>query len=493
VKSDKSIPSLADLEALVPAGKLNLAVKALQRLNLSQIPRKDLSRYANIANRVGQFRIAYRILSRVVRQQTEGAETANSSEWLEYAEALRRMGLIAEAQRILEKLDATGLPVVHLRRAYCLVNQWRYGEAIPHLQTYLSAVDPKEYAHLVASVNLAAALAYERKDQEALDLLDRLISETKSTERHLLFINCLELKAQVSIHQGQLDRADRALEEAVSVNSDPRTRYSLFLRKWQAISKSLRLGAVHPDLLECRRSAMEEEDWETLRECDLYTGFVSSDLNLLGKVYFGTPFPAYRQRILDIAGAKFTPGRSFLWSPSGDKSTNMIFDVLHGKMDGSDTMELEKGQLKHRMMALLAADFYRPLSIGTAFSELFPDEQFSQVGSTNRVCHVIRRLRQWMAEGGHPFAIEENQGSYRLTAAPGIALRVSAEAEQGSSEEMKWEEARRLLPSGSFSRGDVIRTLGCSVSTAKRRLRWAIDSGKVEVLGDGPRRRYRLS
>jgi len=491
MKSDKSIPSLAELEALVPAGQLNLVVKALQDMNLKQIPRKDLSRYANIANRVGQFRIAYRILSRVIRQQSESADSASSAEWVEYAEALRRMGLIAEAQRILAKLDATEMPLVHLRRAYCLVNQWKYGEAIPHLETYLSAVDPKEYAYLVAAVNLAAALVVERKDKEAFDLLDRLIFEARSAGRNLLYINCLELKAQLHIRQGNFDFADQALEEAFSVSSDPQTRYSLFLRKWQAISKSLRLGAVHPELLDCRKSATEKEDWETLRECDLYIGFLNSDLKLLGHVYFGTPFPSYRQRILDIAGAKFTPGRSFLWNPSGHESADEIFDVLHGKMDGSNTMALERGQLMHRMMTLLTADFYRPLSMGTAFSELFPHEQFSQLGSTNRVCNVIRRLRQWMAKGNNQFSIEENQGCYRLTAVPGVALRVYAEIEQVSSEQIKWEEVRGQLSPGPFSREDVLRTLGCSVSTAKRFLRWAIDSGKVEVLGDGPRRRYR--
>jgi tetratricopeptide (TPR) repeat protein len=486
--------SIEELESWIRAGDFSSVVRSISTINRNTIPRIELVRYANIANRVNQGRIAHRLLQPIVRSDKQAKQSIvapTEDEKIEFAEALRIMGFIGEAKKILSEIDSKRQPLADLRIAFCLMTQWKYAEAIPHLRNYLNNTDAKLYSHTIAGVNLAAALVIEREDEEALILLERLKVDTKKAGHQLLYGNCLELMAQLYIHQNRFQLADQILEEAEASSLKAQTRYSLYLRKWKAISASLQIQSVHQELESCRKLALEEMDWETLRECDLYIGFLTKNQNLLNQVYFGTPYPSYRKRILKLAGNVFLKSESYVWNQTGTEPIHEVFDVLHGKLD-SAISGLETGRLMHRLLLLLTSDLYRPLSIGSAFSELFPNEQFSQAGSTNRISQIVKRLRSWFHEQGDLFSIEENSGTYHLKIQPGIGLRVPREQPQLSSHSVTWMNLVSQLPANPFSKADVIQLLGCSAASANRLLRWSISTDRCKAIGAGPQRKYRL-
>jgi hypothetical protein len=201
---------------------------------------------------------------------------------------------------------------------------------------------------------------------------------------------------------------------------------------------------------------------------------------------------AYRKRTVDFAGLEFNPPDDFIWKPLNEKAETDVFDLVRGRTEGATT-GIETGHLMHRFLILLCSDFYRPLSICAAFSELFPDENFAQTGSANRVVQIARRLREWFKTNGNRFWIEEREGYYHLKAQAGIGIRVPREMPSLSRECVTWKRMLCDVQPGLFSKHDVVRSLECSTASAERLPRWAIHSGEAEAIGGGPQRRYRLA
>jgi len=482
---------LLKLEELVRAGDFASVKKILHDTNSRKIHREHLGHYANIANRVDQPRFAHRILQNIVRANKPTKNPASENEKIEYAEALRLMGLNEEAKKILNEIDPSQYPIVHLRMAFCFIVKWKYAEAIPCLENYIHLTDPKNYMHLVARVNLAAALINQRRYEDALSLLLQLEKETKIGQHRLLNANCLELMSQVFIRQNLFEHADRTLEEATKLMGDSPSRFSLYLKKWKAISQGQQTNSVPRELLECRQIASQNMDWETVRDCDLYVAYLSKDQALLNQVYFGTPYGVYRKKIIDLLDGKMQVPATYIWSSKGSEPPAEVFDLVAGRNTVSE-VQLEIGHLTHRLLILLCSDFYRPLSICSAFSELFPEENFSQTGSANRVIQIVKRLRIWASKNGNPFTIEEQDGYYRLKMAANQGVLVPQEMPALSLQSVTWKMiSSRLQLTTLFSKQDVVKNLECSKASAERILRWAVENGQVNVIGDGPQRKYR--
>jgi hypothetical protein len=249
---------------------------------------------------------------------------------------------------------------------------------------------------------------------------------------------------------------------------------------------------VHPDLIKCRAEAEREMEWETARECDFYIGFLARDPSLLSQVYFGTPYTSYRKKVRNLAGNLFSPGEQFIWNQHPHESVTEVFDIVSGKV-ASPARVMERGRLMHRLMIHLASDFYRPQSVGSLFSELFPGEHFAQQGSNDRVFQLVRRLRIWFKKAELAIEVVENRGQYRLLAAPGIGIYVPQSIPKLTSEDVSWNKLSRNLQSRSFSKTEVMNLLDCSNATAKRLLRWATTTGHAEAFGESTQRRYRLA
>ena len=482
---------LLDLENWVRTGNFAFVIKALRKVNSRTIPRDYIVQYANIANRVDQPRFAYRILQKVIKNDQRMNVTPSENEKIEYSESLRLMGLIGDAKKILNGIDSDRYPIVHLRLAFCNIVQWKYDDAISHLQKYINLTSTDDYSHQVARVNLAAALVHAQANEEALVLLEKLKEDSRRNGNRLLLGNSLELMSQIFIQQKNYELANKTIDEAVRVMGDSSSRFYLYLKKWKAICQSLQSQRVDPEVVNCREQARQNKDWETVRDCDLYIGFVTKDSNLINHLYFGTPNPYYRKRIKDLLGTDLELPVNFIWSPSGELPSQEIFNLLEGSCEISGA-NMGTGHLMHQLLILLCSDFYRPLSVSTAFSELFPEESFSQAGSANRVAQVVKRLRAWFKKNSDLFSIEGKEGSYRIILQPGAAIRMPQEMPSLSLQSVAWKKLTSGLQSNLFSKQDVIQQLGCSRASAERLLRWAVDSEQVAVISGGPSRRYRL-
>jgi hypothetical protein len=475
---------IAQLEEWIRAGAFSKVSKALLELNTKKIPRGEKAAIANIANRADLYRFAFRLLNPVIRAGDDGGSPPSDLELIEYAEALRRMGLVNEALGIFAKLDAAKYPFVHLRAAFCLFAKWEYARAIPGLRAMLGLVKPEDYLSTIAKVNLAAALVHERQDEEALKILRELRVSTRNENRLLLLGNCLELSSQVHIARREWSDAESVLKEAEGIFSGDRTKYSRFVAKWQAIARSLKERQVHPALVASRELAVASGDWETVRDCDLYMGAINGDEALLRKVYFGTPYASFRRRILDLAKVDTTG--TYLWQAEGETAAVKIFDVRAGG-------GLDPGRRMHQLMVLLSRDFYRPVTVGSAFSALFPEEHFRQEGSANRVSQLVLRLRRWLAQQDPGLSIEGHDGRYRLNIHPGAAIRVPETAAPADPLDIRWEKIRRRFVAAEFTRREVAVVTDCSPATAKRLLRWAVETGKAEPVGSGAQVKYKIA
>ncbi len=486
------VNDLLQLEEWIRAGDFSKVAKVLLGLNSKKVARGDLVRFANIANRADHSRLAFRLLNPVIRSEQEAISPPSDLEKIEYAEALRRMGLVNEASEIFAGIDADKFPLVHLRMAFCLFKKWQYAEAIPRLRALIAVSDPNDYLATIAKVNLAAALVHERHDSEALALLQALRKSTLAAQQFLLLGNCLELSAQVLIARREWSAAETVLREAEMIFSKDHNKYSLFVHKWQAIARSLKEGVVHPGLLACRLQAGQNEDWETERDCDLYIGAINRDLPLLQKVYFGTPHANFRRRIFDLAGHKLEIPANYLWQLGESSKPAQIFDLLSASSDDA-TAQLEPGRLMHQFIALLCSDFYRPVTIGAAFSALFPFEHFAQQGSANRISQLVLRLRHWCEEQSTGFSIAGKGGKYRLQGEPGAIIRIPSEMPTPTPQSILWRKVQGHFSKGSFSRNDVERVSQCSPAGAKRLLRWAVQSGYAQAIGSGSQVRYLIA
>lgn len=478
------------LEELIREGDFATVAKAISATNLKKIPRADAARVANLANRVDHSRLALKILHPLVKPVENAPATQPSeSELLEYAEGLRRMGLLNEAREVFGRIDVNQRPSVLLNISFCYFNEWRYQDAIPHLRRLIQLVDPSEYLNTVAKVNLAAALIHMSQYKEALVLLAELQETTRKREQRLLLGNCLELTAQVYIGIRDWDRADQVLAEAAQIFSDDGNKYGFFVQKDQAIANCSRAGKVLPDLLSIRSRAEERSDWEAQRDCDLYIAILSQNEQLLHKLFFGTPQAAFRTRIVQLLGRPFSFPQEYVLS-SSDEPPETILDLRTARTDDGQAV-LETGGRMHQLLLLLASDFYRPFSIGTIFNTLFKGEAFGQEGSANRVWQVVSRLRHWFEEQNLDISIIEHNGLYRLRLNGNAAIRVSRERASFQRNDIVWQKLQLQLPN-HFTRQDLERASSVSQATAKRLLRWAVDSGHVTSEGVGMHTTYRL-
>ena len=163
------------------------------------------------------------------------------------------------------------------------------------------------------------------------------------------------------------------------------------------------------ELIRFRVDAVGKEHWETVRECDSFRAIVCKDKALLLKVYFGTPYQSYRQRLLKDFGESVVIPESFVWQiGEGSKLGKREYDVFRA------VPELKPGQLKYRLLRTLASDFYRPFRVTHLFSEVYPTDCFRLHGSASRIHEGVKVLRLWLKGHRLPLLISERRGQYQL-------------------------------------------------------------------------------
>jgi tetratricopeptide (TPR) repeat protein len=473
-----------ECENLIRAGRGAEVARRLAAIKPGDVPRESRKTLASVCRRAGLIPLGLKILSFVVHPEQQSLAHPQPAELAEYGALLYRLGAIPEALRLLENVDPSEAPEALLYQAFCYFAQWEYKEAIPCLESYLRAPVTR-YSALVGCVNICAALIGTGRLDKARELLESNLEYTRHGEFWRLHGNCLELSAQLHIQSGEFSRARRALLDAAVLMRHQRSSDQLFIAKWQAVLDGHEKGTAD-SLRRFSGEARRRGEWESVREADLYTLKFDFDENKFNHLIFGTPFPSYRVRVMNLLGRK--PAAAFFYyGDSASPGLNLAASP------GDGVVALKPASGPHRVLEVLLRDFYRPASVGALFSALYPGELFDVLTSQERIRQLLRLTRQWLRQNHVPVGLNFRHGGYKLRLDGEFHFRLPLDHESPQNFRTYWrrlEEATRGRPYFTSHEGRWL--LGFTPTSFKRLIRWAIEQNLVSRQGGGSNAIYRL-
>lgn len=476
---------LEQIEQHLKSGRLGLAIEGIKTVSQHRLKRTDRLKLANLARRVGQPGLALRLLNNFVRETKD----ASSLEICEYAIALIRAGYYSEGKELLNSIDTQKFGEALLYVAFANVYQWNYEQAQIHLENYLK-LDLTEYERLVAEVNLAASMIMTHQPKgKTISLLSRILVSTENQKAVRLRANALELKAQALVLSDDHVQALKCLKEAESI-VDMNVDYDgLFIKKWRALlelKKKPSSAQARNQVLAVRNVAYKVGHWETARDCDLYLGLWHRNRSVLTHLYFGTPYEAYKKRILNQAEKNFTLPSSYLWRLSSKGKPNLYFDLDSG-CDQNGKVVLDSRRQSVRLLTALCSDFYRPMRIADLAVRLFPGEYFNPHSTNDRVHQALRRLRLDLQEVRLPLTVEESKG-FRLRANSDFGILTHTQA---ISQDLDLR-IQKAFGESPFNISQVEDLLGWPRRTLQAKLAEKVEAGEVKKTGKGPSTQYLL-
>jgi tetratricopeptide (TPR) repeat protein len=478
------------IDGLIRSGQSAKARSELSRHRPSSFTREERFELAAVARRAALPWLTIRLLTPLVRPPAKKNVQATTKEKAEYAAALVRVGASREAADALRELDANEFPQVLLYRAHALFTQWEYAQSIPVLQEYLEK-NLSEYQRTVGEINLASAYVHERNYEQAETLLEKLERDTQRENLPALYGNTLERLAELAIDRKNWTLADHHLAKAEKAVEQAAGFDAFFVLKWRSVlnlSRNPRRGVA--DFEKFKLLAEEKKHWETVRECDTFRAVVCNERDLFLKVYFGTPYLSYRERLRrDFKDSIEIPDSLALAIPSMNART-----AATEKLDLLRNGGLKSGQLKHRLLKAMISDFYRPARVAHLFSDLYTDERFELVGSRARVHVAMQELRNWFRKKRLPLRIVETQGEFRLTSSvSGLQLIVPSPQWWQQNPDNRLARARVHAGTDVFSAEEFARWLKIPRRTAFEILSNSLSNGLVKKTGAGPTTRYQFT
>ncbi len=456
-------------------------------LRVHTLSRQERYEVACVARRAGLPQMTLRLLASIVRPPPKHVVTATDEEKAEYGAALVRIGATKEGIELLKSLDGEKLPQVYLYLSHAHFSRWEYEESIPVLQKYLKC-PLSEYQQIIGQLNLVSAYVHERRSAEAIPLLDSLEESTKRLKLEALHGNTLERRAELAIYDRDWKMAERCLQMAEESVRNSGGLDLFFVEKWRTILSLLQDPGKNLDgIIELRRKAVERSHWETVRECDAFRAIVCQDRDLLHKVYFGTAFPGYRERLLQDYGPSADVPPSFNWGIGNGSQ----YKILHPLFQGS--RDLKQGQLKYRLLRTLITDFYRPFRVAHLFSEVYPGERFHILYSRARIHEGIKELKKWLHSKKLPFKITEQGGAYQFTHLNSESAIVIPGAAWWARYQLRdLEQIEKQAGEKPFGAAELAKWLSIPRRTAFQRIQQGMEAGVFEKTGAGSKSKYYL-
>lgn len=474
-----------EVDDLLRSGRVSEAKDKLQELTLKNVPRANRERMAYLFNRVGLFDSGIRLLSPIIHAQTT-QPPASSREKITYAMLLIKIGALDETHRILDSLKDQ-LPEVHLCRGFALQANWDYANAATQLELFIEQTDTTPYEIAIAKVNLLSCLISSNQHAKANALIDSLFVEFKNQGWSLLHKNLQELSSQLAASRSDLHTARMELQIAKRSFFRDDSLWDFLIAKGTAFV-DLRINPGDPEarqkLEEVRQRAIEIPHWETVRECDRILGVVTKDSNLLKKVYFGTPYSAYRDRLkaecpwLEVSTSTYVHG-----------SGTRVFDLKTGACAQDEKLSLKTGSALHRCLLALCSDLYRPVFTGQLYSRVFPQEHYDPVTSHNRIASVIGRLRAWLKENNVAIEIRLDDRFANLVWNHDTDFAVSYSDHQEATalsltkEELQLNRLREAVLDREFALSELMAILEISKPTALKLTNEALGQGLISRHG----------
>lgn len=481
---------LEKCEQLIRSGQIQNAGRLMMQIDPTQVKRPLRAPLATLARRSGKLAIGFRLLNQAVNNPTKRGP-ANAHELAEYAILLTLSGALNEAFRIFERvpLDQRENPAVLLAKAWCYFERWDYPSAIPLLKTYIQKEDDS-YKRTAGKVNLAEAYLATGHEARALKLLDASVSYAARHRQRRLHANALTLRARLYLEKNQIKRAEIDLETAHELFGRTETSDALLVRRQIAIHHAL--TSRTPKMIRAfQNEAQRAGDWESVRECDLQRLSLKFNPQLFEKLFYGTPYPKYRERLKKQMTATNDSRDFFLW---GSRS-GPVLDLQTGKIErpkfsqAHDTLCFTP-QIQFILDSILR-DLYRPIEIAGLFAALFPQEPFDFESSPDRVHQALKRLRQWLKINHLPLLLRCDQGKYTLQRTAPFAIRIAKATRLTETRLQFLDEIQMRFGRKSFTAKEVREQMSLSKATATRKLTSACQSGKLTTSGLGKNTLYR--
>lgn len=492
---------IKNVDELIKQGQVNEARRVLWAVSPKDIPRKYIVPVARLTRRTRMNYFTLRVLKPVIKTDHLFSGYSTEEELALFAGALVRVGARNQGIKILSELEAHRNPDVLMFQVDAYFSEWNYKAAIPLLKKYLEFEQLSDYQILVGKLNLAASLVFEGLNGQAQDLLAVLRAEFKSKNYRLLYANSLELSAQVSLAQKKFSLASNQLELASKILKNESSSYGFFLMKWKTISDLIQFPN-NKNVIEKIRLLKEESkkinDWESLRQIDFFNSISAQNEKLFLHLMIGTPYVNYRSILRKKYGSEVELPKSYQFQitdkerlPLSDEIAFTInkahsLNIRDGK---TDKCSLSYGQLPHRLLMLLTKDFYRPLSVGEAFSLLYANEYFDPISSPERIRNLVSRINVWFKKSKIPLFVQSEFQMLHLVSKSQMILEVATENTVLNKNNLLLAKLYQQVQKNWFTSSALAIALNISQRSSQRLIH--ANSNLFETQGTGQNQRYR--
>lgn len=448
-----------------------------RQLNHKKIPRSLLLEYAQIARRVGAPDLIILWLRSIIYSTKSLEQKATLQEKAIYGLGLLRLGAFGEAEKILNSVDPRLDPQVYFYKASLYINQWAYKKAVPLLKKYIKHPDIPAYQKLVGRLNLCASLVSLEKLQFAEVEISRLMKLLDRGGHQLLKGNLLEIRAQLYYVKGEVALALQSLDQSQQLLKHA-NKMILFVEKWKILT-SLKATPNDPKLLRSLQQLLEKarqaKEWEIVRDCDLHLAQYQKEGALFLKVYWGSLFRDYKEKVKKLSPGKWTESSYYDWGQSDS-------------LQALDIVALAPTKLLKSLFFILTREFYRPLRTTEILGYLYPDNYYNAGSDPIKLQRLIQRARQWITKNNIPVRIQSYRNSYKLELTSAARIRITASL---SSEVINYIP-KDFKNKRSFSTKEWALVQKVSRRTAQRQIQYHINLGQIEAFSFGPSAKFRF-
>ncbi len=475
---------IAECDDQIRSGHRQQVYVRFSKINTAKVPREWRLPLAKLCRRAGLYSRGLTLLSANVNPiYNPSGASVQANEVAEYGVLLLRAGAANEAAKLLVSVDTSKAPEALLYRSFLHFSRFEFTIAIALLERYLK--EPIDsYARHVGRANLGFALAGAGLGAEAKDCLEETLNSDETSLR--LKSHCHSIRAKVHLHERDFNAARNDLDAADRLKTSLSTHDRTDTLKWRAFLESLETGSTEP-VNRFREHAILVNDYDGIREADLYSLRVKFNNVLFKHLVFGSPFEEFRRQIC-LEFDQSPDQKTYILGPKASRR----FDLLTGKIDGENS--LAPGRKCHQLIDILLRDFYSPLRIAGLFSELFPTEHFDVASSPLRVRQLIRRTRRWLESERIPVSIHEQRTYYSLRINGDFSFRVPFLRHQVDFMSLHFESlVDAFKPSGEFTAKEARLRVGLSRTTIQRLVNWGLESGRLQRVGVGNHTFYRVT
>lgn len=474
-------------EAIESGRRLDVAkalVAFFKSQDASRVPDALSLRLAQLCRRVDLAPLGVRSLYHRVRGETARPTT---EEKLEFGLCLTRIRADEEGNAIFKTIDPAQFPRVLLYRSFFLFSRWDYEAAIPLLERFCQMMHSGESELLIGQVNLASAYVGAEQCDERVERVISTAQGLAQKRGHRLFLgNLHEIRGNLHLNRREWSRALDELDRSEQILGEEAGRFKLYCDKWRLFIADSRGESDTWEKWQALRTRFEEEgEEESVRHCDLLMCVARREPRIIDRLFFGTPFLAFRSRVQKTLGYAPPAEATIQVGPRNAKrALNWNVDVFSGPRADP----IPEGLLQNLFQSILR-DLYVAPRLSELHARVYSDRHYHPIHSPQVLHQNLKRLRHALKSSG--VLIKEQSGSYKIESDRELRIRFHLDEykDQGTLEK---EETFRVLSQlrEDFESDDLSKALGLHIRKAQRILRELLDQKQVTSRKIGRSTRY---